>query len=227
SHGSKWGLIPFWTKQQPSYGSLMKTINARDDSLQHDRGMWTSMKKRKRCIVVCTGYYEWRKAKGRKIPHYFKRKDGNVMCLAGLYDSVRFEGADDELFTYTIITTSARDDLASVHDRMPVVLEPGDDIRRWLDPAREQWTQDLQALLKPFPGELEWYEVTTEVNKVGNNSPDFVVPLKDLPKKAGGIDSFFGSSKKGEKRKVQDEAEAEKEAHPGKTRKTEEPSHAE
>ena len=94
----KWGLVPFWTKRSPDYGSLMRTINCRDDSLLENRGMWTSMKKKKRCIVVCQGFYEWLK-KGpsgkEKVPHFIKRKDGNLMCFAGLWDCVQYEGAYD------------------------------------------------------------------------------------------------------------------------------------
>lgn len=97
----KWGLIPFWTKRQPDYGSLMRTINCRDDSLIEDRGMWTSMKRRKRCIVVCQGFYEWlKKGPGgkEKIPHFVKRKDGDLMCFAGLWDCVSYEGEFKALF---------------------------------------------------------------------------------------------------------------------------------
>lgn len=90
----KWGLIPFWTKRSPEYGSMMKTINCRDDSLMQNGGMWNTMKQRKRCIVVCQGFYEWlKKNNGKeKIPHYIKRKDGQLMCFAGLWDCVKYEG---------------------------------------------------------------------------------------------------------------------------------------
>jgi putative SOS response-associated peptidase YedK len=88
----KWGLIPFWTKRNPNYGSLMKTINCRDDSLIDNKGMWTSMKQKKRCIVIAQGFYEWLKKGKDKIPHYVKRKDGQLMCLAGLWDCVQYEG---------------------------------------------------------------------------------------------------------------------------------------
>lgn len=91
----RWGLIPFWTKRQPDYGSMLRTINCRADSLVENKGMWTSMKKKKRCVVVCQGFYEWLK-KGpdgkEKIPHYTKRKDGDLMYFAGLWDSVQYEG---------------------------------------------------------------------------------------------------------------------------------------
>lgn len=88
----KWGLIPFWTKRNPDYGSMLKTINCRDDSLIENRGMWTSMKQRKRCIVVAQGFYEWLKKGKEKVPHFVKRKDGKLMCFAGLWDVVQYEG---------------------------------------------------------------------------------------------------------------------------------------
>lgn len=89
----KWGLIPFWTKRNPDYGSLMRTINCRDDSLIDNKGMWTSMKQKKRCIVIAQGFYEWlKKGPKEKVPHFVKRKDGKLMCFAGLWDCVTYEG---------------------------------------------------------------------------------------------------------------------------------------
>lgn len=84
---ARWGLIPFWTKRAPDYASQMRTINCRDDSLLENRGMWNTMKQRKRCIVVAEGFYEWLKKNGgkEKIPHFTKRKDGQLMCFAGLW----------------------------------------------------------------------------------------------------------------------------------------------
>jgi len=88
------GLIPFWTKRNPDYGSMLKTINCRDDSLYEDRGMWTNMKKKKRAIIVAEGFYEWLKKNNGKdrLPYYTKRKDGQLMCFAGLWDCVQYEG---------------------------------------------------------------------------------------------------------------------------------------
>lgn len=88
----KWGLIPFWTKRNPDYGSVMKTINCRDDSLAQAGGMWASMKGRKRCVVVAQGFYEWLKSGRDKVPHFVRRRDGRLMCFAGLWDCVRYEG---------------------------------------------------------------------------------------------------------------------------------------
>jgi putative SOS response-associated peptidase YedK len=88
----KWGLIPSWTKRNPDYGSMLKTINCRDDSLLENRGLWNVVKRRKRCIVLCQGFYEWLKKGKDKIPHFIKRKDGLLMCMAGLWDCAKYEG---------------------------------------------------------------------------------------------------------------------------------------
>ncbi|KAF2659912.1 DUF159-domain-containing protein [Lophiostoma macrostomum CBS 122681] len=204
----RWGLIPFWTKRNPDYGSMIKTINCRDDSLYEDRGMWTSMKKRKRCIVVAQGFYEWlKKNNGKeKIPHFTKRKDGQMMCFAGLWDCVQYEAdSEEKIFTYTIITTDSNKQLHFLHDRMPVILENGTEaITTWLDPNRTEWSMDLQSLLKPFEGELECYPVTKDVGKVGNNSPSFLIPINSAANK-NNIANFFGNQRNASKTK-KDEA---------------------
>lgn len=91
----KWGLVPFWTKRNPDYPSVLKTINCRDDSLASAGGMWASMKARKRCVVVAQGFYEWLQKGKEKVPHFVKRKDGGLMCFAGLWDVVQYEGTYD------------------------------------------------------------------------------------------------------------------------------------
>ncbi|KAI1933102.1 hypothetical protein LOZ62_006532 [Ophidiomyces ophidiicola] len=193
----KWGLVPFWTKRTPDYGSLMKTINCRDDSLAENKGMWTSMKKRKRCVVVCQGFYEWLKKGKEKIPHFVRRKDGDLMCFAGLWDCVQYEGSDEKLYTYTVITTSSNAALKFLHDRMPVILELGSaEMATWLDPHRNTWTKELQSMLKPYEGELEAYQVNKDVGKVGNNSPSFIIPIDSKENKKN-IANFFVNTKKG------------------------------
>ncbi|KAJ4318536.1 hypothetical protein N0V94_004393 [Neodidymelliopsis sp. IMI 364377] len=209
----QWGLVPFWTKRNPDYGSKMKTINCRDDSLFEDRGMWTTMKKQKRCIIVAQGFYEWlKKNNGKeKIPHFTKRKDGELMCFAGLWDRVQFEDSHEPLYTYTIITTDSNKQLKFLHDRMPVILDNGSDaIRTWLDPSRTEWGAELQSLLKPYEGELECYPVTKDVGKVGNNSPSFLIPIDSTENKSN-IANFFGNQRKLAKRA--DAADPDKTEH--------------
>ena len=160
--------------------------------------MWTTMKKKKRCIVIAQGFYEWlKKNNGKeKIPHFTKRKDGQLMCLAGLWDCVQYEGSDEKIYTYTIITTDSNRQLSFLHDRMPVILENGsDELRTWLDPKRHEWSKELQFLLKPFQGELECYPVDQAVGKVGNNSPSFIIPVASTENKKN-IANFFSNAKK-------------------------------
>lgn len=174
------------------------------------------MKKGKRCIVIAQGFYEWLKKNGakEKIPHYTKRKDGQLMCFAGLWDCVQYEGmldpgrcnlvssiskeiqGSEKKYTYTIITTDSNKQLSFLHDRMPVILENGSEqIRDWLDPNQSEWSQELQSLLKPFRGELECYAVSKEVGKVGNNSPTFIIPVASAENK-NNIANFFAHGKK-------------------------------
>jgi putative SOS response-associated peptidase YedK len=200
--------VPFWTKRNPDYGSKMKTINCRDDSLFEDRGMWTTMKKKKRCIIVAQGFYEWLKKNGgkEKLPHFTKRKDGQLMCFAGLWDCVQFEDSSEKLFTYTIITTDSNKQLSFLHDRMPVVFDNGSDaIRTWLDPTRTEWNTELQSLLKPYEGELECYPVSKDVGKVGNNSPSFLVPINSAANKSN-IANFFGIQRKAAETKAEEQS---------------------
>lgn len=210
----KWGLVPFWTKRDPGYGGLMRTINCRDDSLAQRGGMWSSMKARKRCVVVAQGFYEWLKVGPKeKVPHFVKRKDGRLMCFAGLWDCVRYEeGEGEPLYTYTVVTTDSNEQLRFLHDRMPVILDPGSkQMAVWLDPERHEWSVELQAVLKPYSGELEVYPVAKEVGKVGNNSPSFVVPVASKENKSN-IANFFakGAAKKGKGGEA--EVEVEKKA---------------
>ncbi|KAK3110854.1 hypothetical protein LTR53_014421 [Teratosphaeriaceae sp. CCFEE 6253] len=206
---AKWGLIPFWTKRAPDYASQLRTINCRDDSLAQSGGMWNTMKQRKRCIVIADGFYEWLKKNGgkEKVPHFVKRKDGGLMCFAGLWDCVRYEegpgagagvdgkGEGEGLYTYTVITTDSNPQLKFLHDRMPVILEPGSEaMRRWLDPLHVGWDKELQGMLVPFKGELECYPVDKAVGKVGNNSPSFVVPVDSKENKKN-IANFFANQK--------------------------------
>ncbi|TVY53412.1 putative peptidase [Lachnellula cervina] len=187
----KWGLIPFWTKRNPDYGSMMKTINCRDDSLKENKGLWNTMKQRKRCVVVAQGFYEWLKKGREKVPHFVKRKDGQLMCFAGLWDCVQYEGSEEKHYTFTVITTDSNKQLKFLHDRMPVILENGsEDLRTWLDPKRYSWSKELQSLLVPFQGELEVYPVSKDVGKVGNNSPNFIIPVASSENKSN-IANFF------------------------------------
>ncbi|KAH6617332.1 hypothetical protein F5144DRAFT_541425 [Chaetomium tenue] len=233
----KWGLIPSWSKRNPDYSSLLKTINCRSDSLAAPGGLWGSMKGRKRCVVVAQGFYEWLKTGSgglkERVPHYVRRGDGRLMFFAGLWDCVRGEGegegGEEPLYTFTVVTTDSNARLRFLHDRMPVIFEPGSEaLWKWLDPGGDEWSMELQGLLRPFEGELDVYPVSKEVGKVGNNSPSFVIPVASRENKAN-IANFFAAAaeKKGggskAEAKVEEGAGLDKESRDAESKSAEEP----
>ncbi|KAF8192688.1 hypothetical protein K438DRAFT_1589779, partial [Mycena galopus ATCC 62051] len=166
----KWGLVPHYSKFEDK---ALNTFNARAENLVRGGGMWASLKGTKRCAVLCQGYYEWK----NKLPHFVKPKDGRLMLMAGLYDSVVLQSQTEALWTFSIVTTAANSALSWLHDRMPVILETPEALNAWLDTSSQQWTQDLVKLLVPTSCALDCYQVPKEVGKVGNESSAFIEPL--------------------------------------------------
>ncbi|KAI0759094.1 hypothetical protein C8Q74DRAFT_1301877 [Fomes fomentarius] len=185
-HTMRWGLVPHFSKHED--GSL-KTINARSEALiEEGRGLWTSIKGRKRCAVPCQGYYEWLKKGKERLPHFTKHKDGRLMLLAGLWDCVVLEGSTEQLWTFTIVTREASKEMSWLHDRQPVILDDEDALRTWLDTCSDNWTGQLSKLCAPRSQPLECYQVPKEVGKIGTESAKFIQPIAD---RKDGIQAMF------------------------------------
>ena len=168
----RWGLVPFWAKD-PSIGNRM--INARAETVA-EKPAYRAAYRRRRCLVLADGFYEWRKEPGSrtKTPMYIQLASGEPFAFAGLWEVWRPD--DTPLFTHTIITTEPNALLEPIHNRMPVIL-PREAYDRWLDPA-EQRSGSFSDLLVPYPAEeLAAYPVSTYVNSPGNDSPVCVEPL--------------------------------------------------
>jgi len=168
-----WGLIPFWAKD-PSIGSRM--INARSETLA-EKNSFKNPYKRRRCLILADGFYEWAKVPGQKTkqPYYLRMEDGVPFAFAGLWEEWQSpEGS--QLRSATIITTEPNPLVAKVHNRMPVILHP-DDYALWLSPD-EQPPSALQPLLTAYPAEeMVAYPVSTMVNRPTNESPENIAPL--------------------------------------------------
>ncbi|KAA1475767.1 DUF159 domain-containing protein [Dentipellis sp. KUC8613] len=185
----KWGLVPHWSKSEPSH---LNTINARSESLEEGGG---SIKGKRRCVVPVQGYYEWAKKGKERLPHFIRHKDGKIMLLAGLYDVAHLEGQSEPLWTFTIVTTAANKELEWLHDRQPVILVDQDAIDAWLNTESQTWTKELGHLLDPYnesSSPLECYPVPKEVGKVGTESPTFIEPIS---KRKDGIEAMFTKQK--------------------------------
>ena len=171
----KWGLVPRWAKD-PSGANRM--INLRAETVREKKG-WKSTLARRRCIIPIDGFYEWQdQGKGqRKQPFYITSRDFTPLALAGLWATWRDPDSGEELFTCTILTTSANDLMEPVHHRMPVILAP-EDWDRWLDPENTD-TEELAKLLVPAPEEmLTLWPVDPAVGNVRNNRPELQEPLE-------------------------------------------------
>ena len=171
----KWGLVPRWAKD-PSGANRM--INLRAETVREKKG-WKSTLARRRCIITIDGFYEWQdQGKGqRKQPFYITSRDFIPLALAGLWATWRDPDGGEELFTCTILTTSANDLMEPVHHRMPVIIAP-EDWDTWLDPENTD-TGELAKLLVPAPEEmLTLWPVDPAVGNVRNNRPELQEPLE-------------------------------------------------
>ncbi len=167
----RWGLVPYWAKD-PGIGHKM--INARSEGIEGKPSFKTPLRKR-RCVVMADGFYEWRKAdKKTKIPYYFRLKSQEPFGFAGLWDIWEKDG--QALKTFTIITTEPNELMQPIHSRMPVILKESDEAK-WLDPEITR-PEDVLPILKPYPSDdMEYFEVSTIVNSPKNDVAECIMPL--------------------------------------------------
>ena len=165
---ASWGLVPPWARDVAIGARL---INARGETLS-EKPAFREAYARRRCLVFADGFYEWARRGRVATPFHIRRRGGGIFAFAGLWEPRRSSG---DLRSFSIVTTAANSLLAPLHDRMPVMLSPGD-YARWLDP-RARDPADLADLLSPSPGRsLELYEVSSLVNSVANDSPACIEP---------------------------------------------------
>jgi putative SOS response-associated peptidase YedK len=166
----RWGLVPAWAKEpRLDYA----TINARAETVA-DKPTYRHAFRRRRCLIPADGFYEWRKLGIRKQPYCIAPADGRPVAFAGLWE--RWERDGQALETCAILVTQANALVASIHDRMPAILDPADEAR-WLDPAVTD-PAVLCPLLVPCPPErLRLWPVGTAVNRPGAEGPDLMAPV--------------------------------------------------
>lgn len=171
----RWGLLPPWVKD-PKIFTLL--INARGETV-NDKPAFKNAMKRRRCLIPVDGFYEWKRDGAVKRPHYIHRKDGAPFAFAGLWETWMGPNGE-ELETAAIVTTSANQLLAPIHDRMPVILEP-DAYETWLDTANVD-AKAAAALIAPAQNEFfEAYEISPLVNRVANDGPELQAPYTAPP----------------------------------------------
>lgn len=108
-----------------------------------------------RCLVPADGFLEWRKEGRINQPYLFRRTDGNLFVMAGLWQDGR----------YVVLTRDSEGAVAEIHDRMPVLLE-GADAQQWLSNGT-----------LANPPKLTRTAVSPRINRTENDDPSCLAPV--------------------------------------------------
>jgi putative SOS response-associated peptidase YedK len=167
-----WGLIPPWAKDKKF---AYRTINARAETIESKPSFRAAFKYR-RCLIPASGFFEWKATSRGKQPYCITSANDKPFAFAGLYE--HWEGAQGEkIDSCTIIVTQAKGEIATIHDRMPVILSP-DNYDAWLD----EETKDpviLKPLLLPHKmDDIRLFPVSRSMNSPKKNSPDNIKPIE-------------------------------------------------
>ena len=165
----RWGLVPFW-EMDPSIGNRL--INAVAETVAEKPSFRAAYRKR-RCLILADGFYEWRKETDGKTPYYISLESGEPFAFAGLWEDWHSKDTGEALQTTAIITTSANDFMNQIHHRMPVVLQK-DAADRWLDGDEQLLTEIAES----GPAFRAW-PVDRRVNNARNEGEDLVKPAGD------------------------------------------------
>lgn len=166
----RWGLIPKGEKN-PKF--KLSTINARVETVAK---AWTFRYafQERRALIPMAGYFEWTEPAPKvKQPWFVHRPDGDTLWAAGCWEPPQKILPEDAPPTFTIITTTARDQAGQVHDRMPVFLQL-EQLDTWLHAP----VQDAQAMLAAFTvPPIAIYPVSRRVNRPVDDDPALLDPI--------------------------------------------------
>jgi len=169
-----WGLVPSWAKEK-SIGARM--INARSETLG-EKPSFRNAFRRRRCLILADGYYEWQRSGTMKQPYYIGFADGQPFGMAGLWERWRDPASGEPLESCCIVTTSPAPTVSFVHDRMPVIVPP-EAYAEWLDPKNEA-TDRFARLFEPCPRpDLRARPVSRLVNNARNQGPELIEPVAE------------------------------------------------
>ena len=186
----RWGMVPHWWKEaKPPKTSF----NARLEEAA-GKPMWRDAWSRARCLVPAEGWYEWQavervdpstgEIRPGKQPYFIRRKDGEILCFAGLSAWWKDPNTGEALRSCAILTAGAQGPLAEIHDRAPVVL-PREAYEAWLDRGLVD-PEKVKAVAERRvpPAELTQWKVRLLVNNAKSDGPELIEPL-ETPTSAG------------------------------------------
>ncbi|MER8410050.1 SOS response-associated peptidase [Mesorhizobium sp. M1342] len=165
---AKWGLVPGWARDG---GGRPPPVNARCETIASN-GLFRKAYAARRCLVPVDGYFEWQKldpSGKKKQPYAIAMKDDDPFAMAGIWEEYADKATGELIRTFAVVTCEPNTLMATIHDRMPVILAPAD-YMRWLGPET-----DPRDLMKPYPSDLmKMWPIASGVGKPSNNTPDII-----------------------------------------------------
>ncbi|MTI31793.1 SOS response-associated peptidase [Xanthovirga aplysinae] len=145
-----WGLIPYWVKDRESALELWsKTLNARSETA-FEKPSFRHGIRYQRCLIPCTGFYEWHTYQKKKYPYFLYLKGKPIFSLAGIWESWIEKKSGKKVNTFSVLTTEANSLVAKIHNekkRMPVILTVENE-KRWLSSSSSK--EETFSLLSPL-----------------------------------------------------------------------------
>lgn len=166
-----WGLLPSWAKD----AKASRPINARADTVA-EKPTFRAAFRQRRCLVPADAFFEWQTQGSQKQPYCFRMADRGLFALGGLWE--RWQGPDEQIIeTFSLLTTEPNELVATVHDRMPVIVRPAD-YERWLDPALGE-PAAIMGMIGPFPARaMIAYPVDPRVGSPSFDAPECLAPIE-------------------------------------------------
>lgn len=168
---ANWGFVPRWAKERSATGRP-PPINAKSETVATN-GMFRHAYTARRALMPIDGFFEWKDILGtgkNKQPYAIAMADGSPFCLAAIWETWHDSATGEDTRTFCVLTCEPNPLMATIHDRMPVILDPAD-YGRWLSPDE----RDPRDLLKPFPAErMKMWPIGRKVGNFRNNTPDIL-----------------------------------------------------
>jgi len=158
------GLIPSWANNRSSM-----QINARSETV-FEKSSFKEAYKHRRCLIPLNGYFEWEKDEQSKQskPHFIVSANADYFVFAGICESWYDNTLNETLLTCALLTTEPNENIALLHDRMPVILE-SHQWEIWLN--NKSSYSELNKLFIPISSDkIRYFPVSKLVNSVKNKS---------------------------------------------------------
>jgi putative SOS response-associated peptidase YedK len=168
---ARWGLIPWWAKKEEAKKLGSRFVQARVETVATTPAFRDAFK-RHRCLVIVDGFYEWKTVgDGNRMPHHVRREDRKPFAIAGVWDSWTSKETGEIIESCAVVTTEAKGPIASIHDRMPLVIEK-DAYDTWLR-GRPEEASKVSAVTP----DLVTMAVSKYVNNVRHDDERCIAPL--------------------------------------------------